>query len=552
VLPALDLAVLPPAAREAEAKRLAGAEALRPFDLARGPLLRSTLLRLGEEDYVLLFTLHHVVGDAWSMNVLVREVSTLYGAFARGEPSPLPELPVQYADFAVWQRGWLAGETLERQVGFWKDTLAGIPPLLEVPVDHPRRVGQSARAGLHAFALPPGAARGLRELARREGATLFMTLLAGWQALLGRWAGQDDVVVGSPIAGRNRREVEGLIGFFVNMLVLRADLGGDPTWRELLGRVRETALGAYSHQDLPFERLVDELGVERSLTHTPVFQAAFALSHGGRSGGRPALGGVELEPFTGGEFVSKFDLDLAVTDDGTALHGVLTYRAALFEPGTAARMTGHLEALLEAMAAGPERRLSELSLLRGSERAQVLEGWNDTAADYPRERCIHELFAAQAERTPDAAALVAGGRTLTYAQLRGASVRLARHLARLGVGPESRVGLLVERGPEMVVALLGVLQAGGAYLPLDPSHPPERLAYVLEDAGASVLLTQESLRAGLPEFGGEVVLLDGRSEHDAPEDADALSHSRTFALSHSPSPENAAYVIYTSGSTGRP
>ncbi|HEX7241915.1 MAG TPA: amino acid adenylation domain-containing protein, partial [Longimicrobiaceae bacterium] len=528
---------------EGEAARLAAEEASRPFDLARGPLLRSTLLRLGGDDHVLLLTLHHVVSDGWSMRVLVREVSALYAAFTRGEPSPLPELPVQYADFAVWQRGWLSGETLEAQVGFWKEKLSGAPPLLEVPTDGPRRVGQGPRAGLHAFTLPPAVAGGLRALARREGATLFMTVLAGWQALLGRWAAQDDVVVGTPVAGRTRREMEGLIGFFVNMLVLRADLGGDPTWRELLGRVRETALGAYSHQDLPFERLVEELAVERSLTHTPLFQAAFALSHGDRDGVGAPLGAVEMEPFRGGEGVARFDLDLAVSDDGTALHGTLKYRAALFEAATVARMAGHLEALLEAMAAGPARRLSELSLLRGAERARVLEGWNATAAGFLRERLVHELFAGQAARTPDAVAVVAGGEVLTYAGLERRSALLARRLAGLGVGPESRVGLCVERGPEMVVALLAVLRAGGAYLPLDPAHPPERLAYMLDDSHASVLLTQDSLAGLFQGFGGEVVTLDTAEVQDA---------VAGCPLSPVPSPLSAAYVIYTSGSTGAP
>ncbi|MET0399319.1 MAG: non-ribosomal peptide synthase/polyketide synthase [Longimicrobiaceae bacterium] len=546
-LPALDLGGLPAARRDAEAKRLAGAEALRPFDLARGPLLRSTLLRLDADDHVLLFTLHHVAGDGWSMDVLVREVSALYGAFSRGGSSPLPELPVQYADFAVWQRGWLRGAALEAQVVFWKDKLAGAPPLLEVPVDHPRRVGQSARAGFHAFTLPPDTARGLRALSRREGATLFMTVLAGWQALLGRWAAQDDVVVGTPVAGRTRRELEGLIGFFVNMLVLRADLGGDPTWGGLLGRVRETALGAYSHQDVPFERLVEELAVERSLTHTPLFQAAFALSHADRGGAPAPLGSLELEPVRGGEGVAKFDLDLSVSDDDAALHGTLTYRAALFEAATVARMAGHLEVLLEAMAAGPARRLSELSLLRGAERAQVLEAWNATAADFPRGRCVHELFAEQAARTPGAVAVAAGGGVLTYAELERRSGRVALRLAGLGVGPEARVGLCVERGAEMVVALLGILRAGGAYLPLDPTHPPERLAYMLDDSGASVLLTQSSLAGRFQGFAGEIVALDGTPLPPAPSPARGEGGNDEAVDA-----ENAAYVIYTSGSTGRP
>ncbi|HEX8273414.1 MAG TPA: amino acid adenylation domain-containing protein, partial [Longimicrobiaceae bacterium] len=562
-LPAVDLGALPAARREAEARRVAGAETLRPFDLARGPVLRSTLLRLGEDDHVLLFTLHHVAGDGWSMQVLTREISALYGAFVRGEPSPLPELPVQYADFAVWQRGWLRGATLDAQVAFWKRRLAGAPPLLEVPTDAPRRVGQGARAGMHAFSLPPAAAAELRALSRREGTTLFMTVLAGWQALLGRWAAQDDVVVGSAVAGRTRGETEGLIGFFVNMLVLRGDLSGDPTWSELLGRVRETALGAYSHQELPFERLVEELAVERSLTHTPLFQAAFALSHADARGERAPLGAVEMEPFRGGEGVAKFDLDLSVSDDGAALHGTLTYRAALWEAATVARMAGHLELVLEAMAAGPARRLSELSLLRGAERARVLEDWNATAAAFPRERCVHELFVEQAARTPGAVAVVAGDAVLTYAELERRSALLARRLAGLGVGPEARVGLCVERGPEMVVALLAVLRAGGAYLPLDPTHPPERLAYMLDDSGASVLLTQSGLVGLFDSFAGDVVALDGtplppapspargEGEHDDAEDGSAVAVAGC-SLFPVPCSLSLAYVIYTSGSTGRP
>ncbi|HLL46627.1 MAG TPA: amino acid adenylation domain-containing protein, partial [Longimicrobiaceae bacterium] len=453
--------------------------------------------------------------------------------------------PVQYADYALWQREWLRGETLEAQLGYWRQRLGGAPPLLEIPTDHPRAPGQDARAGSRRFALSPGASQGLRALSRREGATLFMTVLAAWQALLGRWAGQDDLVVGSPVAGRGHRETEGLIGFFVNVLCLRADLSGDPTWSGLLGRVREAALGAFEHQELPFERLVEELHVERSLTHTPLFQAAFALQGGAGEAEPLRLGELVLEPFGAGARVAKFDLDLAVSDDGEVLSGALLYRAALFEPETIGRMLGHLEALLQAMAADPARRLSEVSLLSAAERAQLLEAWNDTAAAYPRERRIDELFTEQAARTPAATALVCGEQALSYAELERRSRGLARRLAAHGVGPESRVGVCLERGPEMVVALLGTLRAGGAYLPLDPSYPAERLAYMLQDSGASVLLTQPRLRERLPDFAGDVVLLDGGTEHDQPQPRAAYPAPRS-------SPENLAYVIYTSGSTGRP
>jgi amino acid adenylation domain-containing protein len=542
-LPILDLGRLPPEARERQAGRLARAEATRPFDLALGPLVRSTLLRLGGGDHALLFTLHHVVSDEWSMEVLVNEVSALYAAFGRGESSPLPELPVQYADYAVWQRRRLSGEVLAAQIDFWKDELAGAPSLLELPVDHPRAAGQSPLAGSHAFALPAELTRELRALSRREGATLFMTTLAAWQVVLGRWAGEDDVVVGSPIAGRTRQETEGLIGFFVNMLALRADLSGDPTWTELLGRTRETTLGAYAHQELPFERLVEELGVERSLAHSPVFQAVFALDRSGGRGARLSLGDVEAASFGTGAEVVRFDLSLAMADGADGLGGTILYREALFEAGTVARMAGHLAAVLEAMAARPGERVSEVPLLRGAERAQVLQAWNATAAELPRE-CVHELFAAQAARTPAAVAVRSAAGTLTYAELEHRSARLANHLRRRGVGPEVTVGLLLERSAEMVVAVLGVLRAGGAYLPLDPRHPPGRLRRLLAEAGAPVLVTQASLAARVEGCPCAPVLLDA--------DAEAIAGEPEGAPVVRVEARNAAYVIHTSGSTGTP
>ncbi|MEW5928459.1 MAG: amino acid adenylation domain-containing protein, partial [Gemmatimonadota bacterium] len=542
-LPVVDLRVLPEARREVEAERVAAAEAVRPFDLSRGPLLRGALLRLGGDDHVLCFNLHHIVSDGWSMQVLVREVSALYSASGRGEAASLPELPVQYADYAVWQREWLRGEVLEEQIGWWKGRLAGAPPLLEIPVDRPRRAGQSPRAGSHRFALPPEVTRGLRELSRREGATLFMTLLAGWQALLSKYSGQEDVVVGTPIAGRNRRETEDLIGFFVNVLALRADLSADPAWSGLVGRVREETLGAYEHQELPFERLVEELGVGRSLTHSPVFQVVFALNPGGGDGGRPELRDLALEPFGGGDGVVKFDLDLSLSGAGEGLEGVLTYRASLFDAATVERMAGHLEALLDAMAADPARRLSELSLLRGGERARLLAASSAEPLGHPR-ACVHELLAGRAAQAPDTVAASFGTESLTYGELERDANRLARHLRRRGVGPETRVGICLERGLEMLVAVLGVLKAGGAYVPLDPAHPPERLAYTLADSGAELLVASGGLPEPLAAFAGSVVLLDDGREEIAREPDDSLASGA--------GPRNTAYVIYTSGSTGRP
>jgi amino acid adenylation domain-containing protein len=540
--PTVDLAALPVPRREAEAVRLAAEEALRPFDLERGPLLRASLLRLEDAEHALLLTLHHVVGDAWSMEVLTREVSASYAAHSRGEEIRLPELPVQYADYAAWQRGWLTGDVLEAQLAWWRERLAGAPPVLEIPVDHPRRPGAGAAAGRAQLALDARTASRVRELARREGATPFMTLLAAWQLLLGRYAGEDDVVVGSPIAGRTRAETEGLIGFFVNTLVLRTDLSGDPTFRGLLHRVRETTLGAFQHQDLPFERLVEELQPERSLTHTPLFQVVFSLQ--AADAGAPRLGRLEAEPLDAGAGTATFDLSFTVTDTGEGLEGSLVYRRALFEAATAERMLGHFAVLLRGVAADPERSVGEIDVLTPAERRRVLVEWNATARDFPRGRCVHELIAAQAARTPGAVAVEAHDGRLTYAELEGRANRIARHLRRRGVGPEARVGLLLERGADTVAAVLGILRAGAAYLALDPSYPDERLRFMLEDAGASALLTRSALAERCRGFGGAAVLLDA--------DREAIEREPAEAPEGGAWPEGLAYVIYTSGSTGAP
>ncbi|MET0398428.1 MAG: non-ribosomal peptide synthase/polyketide synthase, partial [Longimicrobiaceae bacterium] len=538
-LPAVDLRGLP--GGEAEALRLAREEAVRPFDLARGPMLRSTLLRIGDREHVLCVTMHHVVSDGWSLDVLTGEVSALYATFGRGEPSPLAELPVQYADYTVWQRGWLTDDVLDRQLAYWRERLSDAPPLLEFPVDRARSVGQSARAGIWRFALPAATTRDLRSLARREGATLFMTVLAAWQALLGRYAGQDDVVVGSPVAGRTRLETEGLIGMFVNLLPLRADLGGEPTWRELLERVRSDALGAYSHQDLPFERLVDEIATERSLTYFPVFQVVFALQRAGRD--PVSLGDIAVQPFGGDAAGVRVDLELTLEERDKGLSGELLYREALFDPASIERLMQHLGACLEAVAADPAGRFSELSLLRGAERVQVLETWNATASEPPR-ALVHELFSEQAALTPDVPAATDGADSMTYAELERRSSQLAHHLRRRGAGPEVRVGICLERGLDLVVGVLGVLRAGGVYVPLDPTFPAERLAYMLADSGAPLLLSRAALLDRLPGFGGEVVCLD--------RDAAAIATEPELALPVRLDACNAAYVIYTSGSTGTP
>jgi|GEM_PF-192527 len=538
-LPVADLAAFPAEARDREVLRLAEAENLRGFDLARGPLLRAQLLRLDDREWVLLLTVHHVVYDGWSGGVLFRELSVLYDAFRKGAGSPLPELPVQYGDYAAWQRAWLTGEALERQLAWWRGRLAGAPPLLELPTDRPRAPVPDPRSTFLGVEVSGETADAVRALSRREGATPFMTLLSAWQAVLARYAGEEDVVVGSPIAGRTRHETEELIGFFVNTLALRTDLSGDPAFEALLGRVREATLGAYAHQDIPFERLVDELGVERSLTHSPVFQVMFALQNQHRDALR--LGGVAMETLQAGAGLSGVDLGLNVLErDGGGMTVVLAFRRDLWEVSTAERLLGHYLRLLDGILSDPSAPLSTVDLLAPGERAQLL-----AAGEEPRPAAsLHDLFAAQARRTPDAPALVAGAETLTYRELEGRAGRIARRLRALGVGPEVRVGICLERGVEMVASILGVHAAGGAYVPLDPLYPAERLAFMLHDSGATVLVTRESLRGTLPEFGGAVVSLDA----PWPEDADGGD----APLDGPAAPENLAYVIYTSGSTGRP
>ncbi|HYR08117.1 MAG TPA: amino acid adenylation domain-containing protein, partial [Longimicrobium sp.] len=543
-LPVEDLSALGEAEREAEASRRASAEAARAFDLAAGPLFRARLLRLGAEDHVLLLTMHHVVSDGWSMGVLFRELSALYGAYREGRESPLADLAVQYADYAVWQREQLRGEVLDRQLAYWKERLAGAPALLELPTDRPRPAVQTYRGAEATLELPEGLLERLQALGRREGATLYMVLLAAFQALLSKYSGSEDVIVGTPIAGRTRGEVEGLIGFFVNTLVLQTDLSGDPGFREVLRRVREVTLGGYEHQDVPFEKLVAELQPERSLSHAPLFQVMLTLNDAQamRVAGLPGLrmAGVRSDVVT-----TKFDLTLGFAVDAAGLHAVLEYNTDLFGRGTIDRMLRHLSRVLEQVAQDADPRLSELELLSADERQAVVAEWNRTEAEVPTDRCIHQLIEAQVERTPDAPAVVAEDAALTYRELNARANQLAHHLAGLGVGPEVRVGLCLERGLEMVVSILAVLKAGGAYVPLDPGYPAERLAYMLADSGVAVLLTQRRLRGILP---GSIDLPVLDVETVSVEIAGGRAENPTPAVG----PTNLAYVIYTSGSTGRP
>ncbi|HEU4880987.1 MAG TPA: condensation domain-containing protein, partial [Longimicrobium sp.] len=541
-LPVEDLSGLGDADREAAAKRRAGDEASHAFDLSAGPLFRAALLRLGEEDHVLLLTMHHIVSDGWSMGVLFRELSALYEAYREGRESPLPDLPVQYADYAVWQREQLAGEVLDRQLAYWKERLGGAPELLELSTDHPRPAVQTFRGATVPVEFSAELLERLQALGRGEGATLYMTLLSTFQVLLSKYSGSEDIVVGSPIAGRTRGEVEGLIGFFVNTLVLRADLAGDPSFRETLRRVREATLGAYEHQEVPFEKLVAELQPERSLSHSPLFQVLFTLQNA--EGGGSALPGLEVGGVGAAMEIAKYDLSLDLVATPQGLRGGLNYSTDLFERGTIDRMLGHLERVLEQVAADADVRLSQLELLGGPERALVLEEWNRTAAEVPADRCIHELFEEQAERTPAAVALRFEEESLTYADLDERANRLANHLRRRGVRPETRVGICLERGPELVVAMLAVMKAGGAYVPLDPAYPAERLAFMLADSGAPLLLTRLPLPEGLAPDAVEIVCLDA--------DRERIEAKSAQAPAAGVRPENVAYVIYTSGSTGTP
>ena len=542
-----DLSSLSPEERQREARRRAREEAGTGFDLRRGPLLRMKVLRLEEEEHVLLYTMHHIVSDWWSMGILVREVGELYRAYDAGEPSPLEELPIQYADFAVWQREWLSGAVLEKELDYWRGQLAGVEAL-ELPADHPRPAIQSHRGARHHFVIEEAVTEKLRALSQREGVTLFMTLLGGFDVVMSRYSGQEDIVLGTDSANRNRAEIEGLIGFFINQLVMRVNVKGGESFRELLKSVREVCLGAYAHQDMPFEKLVEELQLERDLSRSPLFQAKLILQNAARE--RPELGSAKLSglgdgaEMANGMTAAKIDLTVAIAEAGRDLVVVTEYDRELFEPATIERLIGHYGNILKGILEEEGRAVSELSLLSDEEREQIVEVWNQTARQYPGEECLHELFAEQARQAPERIAAVSEWEQLSYGELNRRANQLGRYLQRLGVGPEVVVGLCLERSVEMVVGALGALKAGGAYLPLDAESPLERLGYMLEDAGVGVVLTQRALEARLPVFWGQTVLLDEEWERIG-EESDSEPESVVDA-------ENLAYVIYTSGSTGRP
>jgi len=544
-----DLTGLAPEEREAEIRRMTREEAGAGFDLSRGPLLRMKVLKLGEEEHVALFTMHHIVSDGWSMRILSRELGALYRAYLAGEESPLEELPIQYADFAVWQREWLKGKTLEAELEYWRKQLAGLEDL-DLPTDHPRPVAWSHRGASQRFVVERELTERLRELSRREGVTLFMTLLGGFDVVMSRYSGQEDIALGTDIANRDRAEIEGVIGFFVNQLVLRVRVSERESFSQLLKRVREVCLGAYSHQSLPFEKLVEELQPERDLSRSPLFQAKLILQNmsreaveleemGLRIGSGQAQASSEAQ-------TAKFDLMAAVTDAGGDLVGVMVYSLDLFEAETVERLASHYTNVLRGMVEGGGRPISELSMLSAAEKRQIVEEWNETGRPVDQDRRIHELFAEQAKRTPDRIALIGARERMSYRELNRRANQLGGYLQKLGVGPEVMVGLCLNRSVEMVVALLGVLKAGGAYLPLDPESPLERLSYMLEDAGVGLALTERELEKRLPTFFGQVVCLDEEWEGISEESDQENVAERVVEA------ENLAYVIYTSGSTGKP
>ena len=522
---------------------LATEEASAPFDFTHGPLIRGRLLQLADEEHVLLVTQHHIVSDGWSLGVMVREFAALYTAFCEGRADPLPPLAIQYADYAVWQRGWLQGEQLERQVAFWRDHLTGAPAVLELPTDRPRPPVQSHQGGQVAFELSAEHTAKVRALAQRHGTTLFTVMLAGWSLLLGRMSGQDDVVVGTPVANRQRREIEGLIGFFVNTLALRVRFDGQVSVAQLLAQVKETALAAFAHQELPFEQVVEAVQPTRSLSHSPLFQAMLTMNNTSDNAAQ-ALPGLTLSPVQNELTVAQFDLSLSLNDDGRALRGVLKFACDLFDRATVERLAGHFVTLLEGMAADDTVTASTLPLMTREQRRQVLDDFNATAAEYPKDALVHAMFEQQASRLPDALALVYENSTLRYGELESQANRLAHELIVRGVRPDARVAICVERSIDMVVGLLAILKAGGAYVPLDPEYPLDRLAFMLADSAPTLLLTPSSLRDRLPAHEVPTLHLDqpqawaSRPDH-RPEVSGLTSR-------------HLAYVIYTSGSTGRP
>ena len=534
----VDLQALNPIEQDEEVRSLFLKQAHQPFDLANDVLLRVKLLHLGVDEYVVLFTMHHIVFDGWSMDVLVRELTTLYSAFINNQPSPLPELPIQYIDFAIWQRQWLQGKVLETQLAYWRQKLSGVLPVLQLPTDYPRGRVQTFAGAIESFSLPLELSQSITSLANNVGVTPFIILLTAYKVLLHRYTGQTDLLVGTPVANRHRREIEGLIGFFVNTLVLRSDLRNNPNFRELLQQVRETTWEAYDRQDIPFEKLVEVLQPERDLSFNPLFQVKFRLENASTE--ELNLPELTLQPLQRTDASAKLDLSLDMYETSTGFVGAFEYNRGLFAKETIARMVEHFQTLLAGIVRNPNQRISELPLLTASETQKILVDWNQTQVEYQSSKTFHQLFEAQVEKTPNAIALIFEDQQITYQELNQKSNQLAHYLIEKGVKPEVIVGICVERSPLMIIGLLSILKAGGAYLPLDPNYPPERLAYMLADSQIPILLTEEILNSG----GLGSVYLD--------KDWETISQ---YSIENPPcqvKPENLAYLIYTSGSTGTP
>src|ERR1043165_3489653 len=542
-IPLIDLSCLSTYEREAEAMRLARREAQQPFDLSVGPLVRLKLLRLEADEHMLLLTVHHIVFDGWSTGVLISELTALYRAYESGEDSPLAELPVQYADYAVWQREWFQGETLDQLLSYWRRQLADATEVLNLPTDKPRPAVRSTDGARQSFQVSPEVVLKLKMLGQEERATLFMVLLAAFQVLLSRYTAQTDVLVGVAVSNRNRAEIEGLIGFFVNMLVMRGDLSDDPSFREYLGGVREVALESYAHQDVPFETLVESLPLGRSLNSTPLFQVAFVLENAPQS--ELELAGMKLSRVDVDAGRAHFDLTLSLNEtDSGGLNATINYSTDLFYAATIERIQEHFKTLLEGIVAQPQQRLSELPLLTPDEQHQVLFDWNHVPALPAPPLCIHQLFEEHAALTPRAVAVISADAQITYAELNQRANQLAHYLRLRGVGPEVSVGLCLERSVEMVVALLGILKAGGTYVPIDSQYPLERRTFMLAEANVSVLLTEQAQLDAFPVYEGRVVCIDRES--------DIIGEQPEENPVNVASSDNLAHIIYTSGSTGQP
>jgi len=513
----------------------------QPFDLSAEIPIRAALLAIAEDDYALVVNIHHIVMDGWSKGLMLQELMDLYEAFSQGKPSPLKELPVQYTDYVYWHHEWMQGKLYESQLAYWREKLAGAPPMLEMPTDFPRPGIPSGKGSLEPFSLSQHKLQALNDLARQENATFFMLMMAAYNTLLFRYGGQEDILVGTPIAGRPRLELENLIGLFVNTLVIRTDLSGEPTFKTLLGRVRATALQAYSHQDIPFEKLVEELNPQRNLSIAPLFQVMFQLQNAPMPPAR--ISGLTITPIQIDTGYSQVDLSLTLWEEQGIMKGTFEYNTDLFTPLFIKRMIAHFQALLTGITTDVNQAISLLPMMSQEEKHQLVVAWNDTAADYPQQSCIYELFASCVEKYPDEEAVIFAEQRLTYERLNRQANRLAHLLQKMSIGPETLVGICMENSLALIVGIIGILKAGGAYIPMDPAYPDERLMTILKDAQPPALITQTSYANRFGGYQGEIIFLDVDRDVTAGESVDCTNNCK---------PGNAACIIYTSGSTGEP